>query len=234
MKFCWFCFIFLCLPLYATTFQIQSIDKQLKEADGVFIGHFLKSKSVTLEDGKIATQMIFRLTREHGLQSDVFGIDELIVHYPGGKIGDQVVRVHGVPSFVSGEKVALLIKNVDNRYWGLNLGLGSFKVVNYGKDTMLINSLFPHDPQVGQMPLSNFEDSLKNIKKSGLKVVETYIEMENARSPASILGKNRSIASNSEELENKEPRPLWNSYWLVSILAILGGLFRVFRRKVTR
>ena len=66
-------------------------------------------------------------------------MDEVIVHYPGGKLNDKHMKVEGVPEFTPGEKVLLFIKSVNNRYWGMNLGFGSFRVINYGKEIILVN-----------------------------------------------------------------------------------------------
>jgi len=225
----------------ATTFQLQTIDQQIKETDGIVMGHYLKKKTIKLEDGTLATQMIFKMSKEFGLQSELFGMDEVIIHYPGGQFEGQTVKVEGVPSFVSGEKVVLMIKSVNNRYWGLNLGFGTFKVINYGKETILVNTLFPMDPQVGQVKMEDFEKSVKLIKKSSLKVVLTpeypteEESVETARMPASVSeGKKRAIASNLEQSENEVSQPRLNTYWLVLGLALLGGLFRFIRQKEAR
>jgi hypothetical protein len=227
--------------LGATTFQLQDVKQQLKAADGVMMGNFLKSKGVVLENGSIATQMIFKMNREYGLQSDLFGMDEVIVHYPGGRVGDRFTQVDGVPQFVSGEKVALMIKNVNNRYWGLNLGMGTYKVINYGKEVMLINSLFPDNPQIGQIRLDEFEKSIKFIKGTGLKTVymndyPSEVDKDQRRMPASLVeeGKKRSIASKSEQVENEGADVGLQTYWLIGVLAFLGGLFRFMRQKTVR
>lgn len=227
------------LPVGATVFQVQTVDQQIKEADGIVIGHYLRKKSVKLDDGNIATQMIFKMNKEYGMQSDLFGMDEIIVHYPGGKMGDTVVKVEGVPSFISGESVALLIKSNSDRYWGLNLGMGSYKVVNYGNETLIINSLFPSDRRLSQVKLEEFEKSIKTIKGSSLKVVltpsyptESGSEPQ-GRMPASVSeeGKNRAIASKTEESENGESSPGIANFWLILLLAVMGGMFRLSRQK---
>ena len=217
--------------LWATTFKPVGLEEQLKESDGILIGHYLKSKTVKLDSGVIATQMIFKMNKEWGLQSDLFGIDEIIVHFPGGSLGDTHSMVQGVPSFIIGEKVALLTKSVDNRLWGLNLGLGSFKVINYGNETMLINSLFPEDPKLGQVKLSEFEQKVREVKGSNLKAV-VMTHFDSSRSPASVLeGKKRSIASKFEHEENKEAKPVLSVYWLVVLLGIAGALSRVMAKR---
>lgn len=228
------------LPLHATVFQKQPVTQQIKEADGIVIGHYLRSKAVQLDDGSIATQMIFKMKKETGMQSDLFGMDEIIVHYPGGSLGDKTVKVEGVPEFISGEHVVLMIKSNQDRYWGMNLGFGTFKVVNYGNEKLIVNTIFPEDRNVGQMKLEEFEKTVKAIKGSSFKVVATPIyptesdQGQQLRSPASIKqGKNRAIASKSEEDENNQSQGM-NTMWLLLALAMMGGAFRFFRQKAAR
>lgn len=222
------------LSSWSTTFALQPIDQQIKEADGIVIGHFLSSKSISLENGSLATQMIFKVQQEWGMQSDLFGLDEVIVHYPGGKLKGKHVQVQGVPRFVVGEKVALFTRNVENRYWGHNLGFGTFKIVNYGNETMLVNTLFPEDARVGQVKLNAFEFKIKQIKGSGLKIVRQELPsaVTGERVPASLLeGKKRSIASKIDQEDNREDQSGLSVYWLMAVLALAGGMSRLFRAK---
>lgn len=208
------------------------ISTQVKEAEGIIIGHYLKQKSIRLEDGNIATQMFFKMNKELGFQSDFFGMDEIIVHYPGGTLDGETRVVHGVPRFIPGEKIALFTKSVNNRSWGMNLGYGSFKVVNYGKDVMLLNTVFPEDSTVGQISLEAFEKLVKETKGSSLKVVQaTEIpDIEPTRAPASLgEGKNRSVASKNEETENRVGDSGVEFKWLLILLAFMGGMFRMMR-----
>lgn len=226
------------LPVGATVFQMHSVNEQIADANGIIMGHFLRSKTIQLEDGSLTTQMIFKMNKEFGMQSELFGQDEIIVHYPGGTLGDQTVKVEGVPTFVSGEKVVVMIKSSHDRFWGMNLGFGTFKVINYGNEKILVNSIFPNDRKVGQIQMDQFEKSVKRIKGTGFKVVRApeYPTVSPAvlRLPASSIeeeGKNRAIASNDEAEENITGRPVFNTAWLVIILAVLGGLFRLNRQR---
>lgn len=225
----------LSFPVWATTFRAQTVEQQLSEADGIIVGNFLRQKSVRLDSGMIATQMVFKVSKEWGLQSETFGMDEVIVHYPGGAWEDQRVEVAGVPSFVSGEKVVLLSKSMSNRFWGLNLGMGSYKVVNYGNETILINSIFPTDPIMGQVPLTEFESKVKKLKGSNLKTVQLVPLHKDwspdQRLPASVEeGKKRTIASSAEDVDNKGDQSGLSAFWLVIFLAVLGGVFRFMGR----
>ena len=225
----------------ATTFKIQPIEQQIKESDGVFQGNFLRSKTVELENGSLATQMVFKMSKEVGLQSDFYGMDEVIVHYPGGKTADREVRIEGVPEFVTGEKVVLFISSVDNRYWGMNLAFGTYKVINYGKEVMMVNAVFPEDPKVGQINFQHFEKVVKEIKGSSLKVVQTLqipedlVQGPTQRSPASVIeGQNRTVASDSEQSDNQEEQPSLPVFWLVLALGITGGIFRLNNRRAQK
>ncbi len=233
--------LFIPLSLEATVFKIQPISQQIQEADGIVVGHYLKKKSVRLEDGKIATQMIFKMNKEIGMQSDLFNMDEIIVHYPGGKLKDEIVKVEGVPSFSPGESVVIMIKSYQDRFWGMNLGFGTFKIINYGKESMVVNNLFPEDPVAGQIKLELFEKRVREIKGEAFKVVKSEIQssgemlQEKSRRPASVQeeGKNRAIASMSDQEENEEGTKL-SSLWLLLTLALMGGIFRFARQKEAR
>lgn len=226
------------VSIHATTFKIQPIEQQIREADGLFQGNFLKKQVIELDNGTLATQMIFKMNKEVGLQSDFFGMDEVIVHYPGGKLGHKEVKIEGVPEFIPGEKVVLFIKSIDNRYWGMNLGFGSFRVINFGNEKILVNYAFPHHPQAGQLSFSQFEKTVKAIKGSKLKVVRTLDYPSSpgkkiaVRAPASYSGRqNRTVASKSDQLDNQEDRAAFNVFWLIMVLGFLGGLFRLRNRR---
>jgi hypothetical protein len=232
--------LLLVFPTYGTVFQMQSVDQQIKEADGIINAHFLKKRSIKLDDGSLATQMIFKLNQEYGIESDHLGTNELIVHYPGGAIGDEIVKVEGVPEFVEGENIIVMIKGNADRFWGMNLGFGTFKIINYGNEKIIVNTLFPRDPKVGQIKLEEFENSVKRIKGVALKVVNNpYFPTEKdsfqiSRIPASLEhGKNRAIASTSKQEENRQGQSL-NLWWLVCLLGLMGGMFRFYRHKITK
>lgn len=234
-----FCLFLISTSLQATVFQLQPIEQQIRESDGVFQGHYLRKKTVELENGRLATQMVFKMTKETGLNSDFFGMDEVIIHYPGGALKGRHTRVEGVPEFVQGEKVVLFIKNVDSRYWGMNLGFGSFKVINYGNEVLLVNSLFPENPKVGQVTMQAFEQAVKKIKGSKLKVVQTLeyptnIPQSNTqRSPASVSeGQNRSVASKSSPSDNEGDQRELPMFWLIAALGVMGGVFRWRRLRI--
>lgn len=237
----WILFL-VCFPVYATVFQMQPVEQQIKEADGIIVGHFLRSRPIRLDDGSIATQMIFKMNKEIGMQSEFFGMDEIIVHYPGGQMGEEVMKVSGVPSFVSGEKLVIMIKSYQDRFWGMNLGFGSFKVINYGNEKLIVNTIFPNDRRVSQMKMEDFERTVRIIKGSRMKVVHNPsapgLDDQNTqdRLPAALdeEGKNRAIASKTDQVENGEAAKGIKPFWLLLFLAAVGTLFRLNRQRSVR
>jgi hypothetical protein len=223
-------------PAMATTFKIQQVDQQLRQADGVFIGHYLKKTYIELEDGSIATQMVFKMKKEIGLQSELLGMDEVFIHYPGGKWKDKIVEVEGLPDFIPGEQVVIFTRSIHNRYWGLNLGMGTYKIVRYGDNSMMVNTIFPHNPQMGQLKLEDFEKTVRLIKGSYLKVVSAQqypIETDKElRMPASLReAKNRTVAGGSDQGENRAAETGFQPMWLLFFLGFLGSCFRLARQR---
>jgi anion-transporting ArsA/GET3 family ATPase len=221
---------------FGTTFRVQSLEQQMSEAQGILIGHYLREQSIRLESGRIATQKIFQIEREFGLQSDFLGMKEVIVHYPGGQVDDEHVLIQGVPEFIAGEKVVILTKSHNNRFWGLNLGMGAFKIINYGEKDIMVNTLFPNHPKLGQYPLSELEPMVREIKKSELKIVSQKVyptenkAVSQVRFPASVSERKiRSIASNTDEGDNNTAGSL-GTFWLLALLAFLGVCFRFIHR----
>lgn len=228
--------LFLSFSAQSTTFRVQGLEQQLSEAQGILVGHFLREQSVRLESGRIATQKIFQIEREHGLQSDFLGMKEVIVHYPGGEVDGERMVVQGVPEFIPGEKVVILTKSHQNRFWGLNLGMGTFKIINYGDKDIMVNSIFPNHPKLGQYPLSELDSLVRHLKKAELKVVSQQAyplekkAQEMLRAPASAdEGKIRSIASVTDEGDNTSAGSI-GTFWLLALLAFLGVCYRLIHR----
>lgn len=213
----------------ATTFKLVPLEQQVAEADSIIYAHYLRQNSTVLDDGRVATQMHFELKREIGLKTELNGMHELIVHYPGGEMNGVVTKVDGVPTFNSGEKVVLLLKNKANRFWGLNLAYGSFKVINFGHSSMVMNNVFPDQPHAGQMPLHQFDNLVKQVKGVSFTQVQNLEVLEKQNIQSS--GQNRSLASISEVPENTSDKSVTSMFWLLASLGFMGGLFRWSRRQ---
>jgi len=233
MKLLFFLILLLSFSATATVYQKQSVESQIKESTGIIYGHFLKKRYVEMENGEIATQMIFKMDKEIGIDSEIFQSEEVIVHYPGGRIGQREVYVEGLPQFVSGEKAVVFIKNHKGRFWGLNLSLGVYKVVTYGQQPILINSVFPEDLEMGQISWFAFERLVKELKNLDFKKVSYIVEpVRTSRAPASIASdaeNSRSIAHIASQSENNEMPNHISTFWLIVIFGVMGTLFTLAR-----
>jgi hypothetical protein len=237
MYFSIFCFL-LSVEIHAEANGPIPFDQQIKEADGIIVGHYLRRKSIQLEDGSIATQMIFKMNLEYGVQSEFFGMEEVIVHFPGGTFNGRNVKVETTPDFVSGENVVLMIKNSFDRFWALNNGIGAFRLINYGKNKVLINSIYPDNGEFGQVKIDDFEKSVREIKGTGLKMVHSLEQLEEEslkkrdRIPASGTSKGPLLVVSGQKTEEEKIMTTGiSSLWLLMILASMGGLFRIFKKK---
>ncbi len=233
-----FCYLLSSVGIFAEVNGPIPFDEQIKEADGIIVGHYLRSKPIQLENGSVATQMIFKMNLEYGVQSEFFGMEEVIVHFPGGTIDGRVFKVETTPDFVSGENVVLMIKNSYDRFWALNSGLGAFKLVNYGKNKVLINSIHPDNAQFGQVKLDDFEKSVREIKGTGLKMVYSLEQLEEEslkkrdRMPASGTSEESLLIASSQKVEEEKIMTTGiSSLWLLVTLAFMGGFFRFFKKK---
>jgi hypothetical protein len=232
---------FFAISAWATSFQVVPLDKLLTPADAILLGDYLNSKSVELEDGMIATEAVFKIEKELGLDAEDFGLSEIKVYYPGGKVGDKVVSIEGTPQFISGEKSLLLLTNgPDGRIWVQGLAMGTFKVVRVGKKSLLINSVFPGSPELSQIEITQFMRKVSAVKGENLKEINSdkYVrESEKQRSlqvASKAQGNSRSIASARDNTENRTEPNLMNSFWLVTILGFLGALTTWWGRKKMR
>ena len=214
------------------------VDQLIKEADGIIIGHYLRSKHVRLEDGSLATQVIFKMNLEYGIQSEFFGMEDVIVHYPGRKLVGEDAKIEGTPDFITGESVVLMIKNGHERFWGLSGGLGTYKLINYGKNKVLINSIFPDHSELGQIKLEEFEKLVREIKGTGLKLVYSLDHLEEIslkkreRLPASHSSEDSSIVASGQKMKEENMASTGtNNLWLLVTLACMGGLFRLYKKR---
>lgn len=222
---------------WATTFQAVPMEKMIRPADAILLGDFLKSSTVVLEDGTVATEARFKIDKELGLDADEFGLSEIKVFFPGGKLKDREVLIEGAPSFVPGEKnVLMLTQAEDGRLWIQGLAMGTFKVVRLGQKTVLMNPVFPSDADLSRVEMSRFLRMVAAIKDQPLKEVysDKYVrelQKDTQRAVAVEAGNSRSIASQSQRQENGPVPNVMNSFWLLMIFGFIGAFATWVQRK---
>ncbi len=215
---------------WATTFEPIPLEKLAHTADAVVIGDFLKSKTIILEDGLVATEALFKIEKELGVDAEEFGLSEIKVYYPGGHSNDAALKVEGAPQFVPGEKRALLLtQHTDERLWIQGMALGTFKIVKIGQKTLVVNSVFPTYSELSNIELSQFQRKISSVKDRPFKEVFTdkyYNEFKKSKTRfvSQKDGNSRSIASNEDTTENSNNSQSMSSFWLLALLGVMGVL----------
>lgn len=215
---------------WGTTFEPVPLDKLAHHADAVIIGDFLHSKTITLEDGLVATEALFKIERELGVDAEEFGLSEVKVYYPGGVNGSEGLRVEGAPEFTPGQKSALLLtQHTDGRLWVQGMALGTFKIVRIGQKTIVVNSVFPTYSYLSNMEIKYFQRKISSIKDKPFREVfsDKYFN-ELKKSKTNFVpqnsGNSRSIASYSDTPENNKDSNVMSSFWLLAVLGLMGVL----------
>lgn len=214
----------------ATTFQPVSLNKMLAPTNAIILGDYLDSDVVQLEDGTIATEARFKLEKEWGIEAEEYGISEIKVFFPGGITEGRGLRIEGSPRFVAGEKnVLLLSQQEDGRLWIQGLAMGTFKVMRIGNQSLLINPVFPSHPELSQIPLEKFLRKVSEVKLANLKDIHSdkyvrELEKDQNRVVHYPEGNSRSIASTTGVSDNRHEPNVLDSFWLVTMLAIMGVL----------
>jgi hypothetical protein len=215
---------------YATTFEPVPLDKLAHHADAVIIGDFLHSKTITLEDGLVATEALFKIEKELGVEAEEFGLSEVKVYYPGGVDGLSALRVEGAPEFTPGQKSALLLtQHTDGRLWIQGMALGTFKVVRIGQKTLLVNSVFPTHNDLSNIEIGQFQRKISSIKDKPFREIfsdKYYNELKKSKTSfvPQNSGNSRSIASRADTPENNKDSNVMSSFWLLAVLGLMGVL----------
>ena len=213
--------------VFGTTYLPVPIKQQIIESSGIVQGEVITTSSEEDENGAIVTKVFLRADKWIGVQPHE---QHLEIYYPGGQVGDRVQTVHGAPTFKSGEKVVLMLKNNNEKNWMLNLSLGKFMIKRYGVSEVLINSVFPNHPKVGQMPIESFYELASNIKKVDFKerFKDKYEIQTEKQASVKFSSKGRSIASIDKEKQETEN---FSPVWLLILLGVMGGVFTLVRSK---
>lgn len=213
---------------YATTFVPLPIKKQIVDSSAVIKGEVINTSSYEDASGKIVSKVFIRVDRWIGVTPKNNHIEVL---YPGGQVGDRVQLVHGSPTFISGEKVVLLLKENSNKLWIQNLALGKFMIKRYGSTEVIINSVFPNHPKVGQIALNSFYTLTSNIKQKDFQIrFKDKYELEVDKQKIVKFSKQRRKIASISNPKDKAGEKL-NIAWLLIILGIMGAFFTFIRKK---
>lgn len=217
---------------FATTFIPVPIKKQVKESGKIVEGNVVSLES-KLNDGVIISSVRLLVDKWIGFELKQTYLD---VHFPGGRMQDQVYKVEGTPEFELGEDVVLMLVEQDGKYWVNNLGLGKYSIKMLGERKVLVNQIFPNHPGVGQISVDKFHTLTEwVIKKKFQERYKDKYEINNERDMHSKIlqrRRGRSIAS-EESTSGHSEKDTVPAIWLVIVLGLMAAIVGFFRRKST-
>ena len=210
-----------------TTFVPISIKTQINEADSIVYGEVISKESQLVDETMVATKYVLKLDQWIGVENTDGREFEVLT--PGGEVDGKAIEVPGTASMNLGEKVVLLLGKDENKnFWVKNLGLGKYSAKKIGNGTILVNQIFPLNPEIGQIKLSYFFSLAERLKEEKFKqrFRDKYeIQAEKQVRYKKLNRKGRKIASiDSEESKSNRTGPIW----LVIILGLMGGITAAF------
>ncbi len=235
-----FLFIGHCL---ATTFIPISFERQIKDSDAIIQGTYVTQFSKKLADGNIATEFLFDVEKSQGLKnSELRGYTNFKVLSLGGDWQGETYKVHGAPRFKKNESVILFLKKDKHGYWIQNLSLGKYKLKQVGTEVLMISSVFPYHPQMGQIKVEDFYSKVEKIKV--VTLVDYNPDYSKAgyhlRKPATnsfeshhvtIKKNDKKEASKTHRVPNSLPKEEMNIWWLIVLFALMGGISSILIKK---
>jgi hypothetical protein len=158
--------IFICLPLvfldstYATTVRRLSFDDLVAKAQLIVAGQVTDSRTYRTGDGKlILTSYTIQVADNIKGKTPA----TVTVTTVGGRIGNAILRVSGMPQFETGENTVLFLEQSGAYTTVVGLNQGKFRVSNGEVSNTMTGLSFP-DGNAGRplkMPVDEFKRQIK-------------------------------------------------------------------------
>ncbi len=164
MKRFWFVFVIVILivagPVHATSVQRLSLDDLVTKASTIVEADIVASRTYRTPDGKLILTSYTAAVQENLKGSAVSSITVTTV---GGRIGNTVLHVSGMPVFQPGDKAILFLEKSGAYSTVVGLNQGKFSISNGEVANDITGLSFP-DGQAGKqvrLPLNEFKRQLK-------------------------------------------------------------------------
>jgi hypothetical protein len=158
--------IFIGLPFilfdsaYATTVRRLSFDELVAKAQIIVAGQVTDSRTYRTSDGKL---ILTSYTIQVGENVKGKTPATVTVTTVGGRIGNSILRVSGMPQFEAGENAVLFLEQSGSYTTVVGLSQGKFRVSNGEVSNTLTGLSFP-DGNAGKplkMPVDEFKRQIK-------------------------------------------------------------------------
>ncbi|HYR87120.1 MAG TPA: hypothetical protein VE422_23765 [Terriglobia bacterium] len=149
-------------PSHATTVERLNLEDLVKKASKIVVGRISDSRTFWSDNGKLILTS-YTIEVQETIKGQASRTVELTT--VGGRMGDLILHVSGVPSFAQGEDAVVFIENSGSYSTVVGMGQGKFTVTN-GEVSNNVNGLaFPdgHPGKSLKMPLNNFKSEIKRL-----------------------------------------------------------------------
>ena len=210
--------------LFGATFIPLPMEKQLEHSNSVIQGIYRSSTYKRLPNGDVVTLASFEIEKMSGMiSSQIYSHQDFKVMMPGGEWDGLTYFVTGTPKFTPGERVVLLLADTDQGPVINNLALGKYSINLIDDKKILVSSVFPEHPLLGQVDYEQFDQLLTQRFGSGLVEysVNNHVNTKvsaNSADKSDVTGEGRTPASIAEEKANS-----FSPLLLVLILGLLGA-----------
>lgn len=208
-----------------------AIKDQLSNADGVIIASFQGSSNAKDRDGQVTTVGSFFIEKVAGIpDKNILNRYSFRVEYPGGNWQGVRYKVKESPEFIKGEKVVLILKKGKFGYELPHQALSKFNFKKVDGELYLYSKFFQGKRGVGIISWNDFNKIVEN--EFGMRVGSYVNNQINTNGPTLISSrakKNRRPASSLQTDKGEENYKV-ETYWLVLIMGVLGGLISIFGR----
>jgi hypothetical protein len=129
--------VLIAVPSFAITYIVPPDRFEIERASAIVVGRVLGSH---VAPSRFGIETVTSLALEEAIKENPGSVVD--IHTPGGTLDDETRIVPGVPTFVDGERVLLLLyQRDDGAYTISDLGLGTFRFVRdaIGRDLAVRN-----------------------------------------------------------------------------------------------
>jgi hypothetical protein len=146
----------------AATVERLNLDDLVKKASRIVVGKVTDSRTFWSSNGKLILTS-YTIDVQETIKGAASRTVELTM--VGGKMGDLILYVSGMPSFAQGEDAVVFVENSGGYSTVVGLGQGKFTISNGEVSNNVTGLAFPdgHPGQPLKMPLSSFKSEIKRL-----------------------------------------------------------------------
>ncbi|AYF43186.1 MULTISPECIES: hypothetical protein [Halobacteriovorax] len=214
------------VTLFLTIFSLTSygaelfeipLSKQLSESNAIIMGVYQDSYVKKLNNGKIVTNVTFKLEKSVGLGNrKQLSKNSFNFVYNGGQWQGINYPNENMPRFVKGRRYIVLLVKGEQEFYPFYDRLGVYTVIGREGEEEVVSQAFPANDTFGANSLSTFSLWVSTVFGESLEGLGSDKDIyKNKKS-------GRRIASINEE-KSKNTAYKIPVYWLVIIFGLLGA-----------